>query len=76
MATKTLNTGEKTYVPNQKENKFKQSQDPELPYKAMGTYWGILIGLMVALSAALLFTYRHRVTHPPPPNLLLDVNHQ
>ena len=43
-----------TYVPSKKENNFDSSNDPFLPYKAMGTFWGILILLGVGLAGLLI----------------------
>lgn len=61
-----------TYIPSQRENKFDQSEDPALPYKAMGTFWAILIGVMITLSAVLLVSHHAHSPSQVPPNLLIE----
>jgi hypothetical protein len=74
-AKKILNYGAKepTYVPSKKENSFDLSNDPFLPYKAMGTFWGVLIILGIGLASILI--YSHTPQPRPdqlPPNLMIE----
>lgn len=62
-----------TYIPSEKENNFNLSNDPLLPYKAMGTFWGILILLGVGWAVILIFMHSPQPKpHQSPPNLMIE----
>lgn len=61
------------YTSAAKEPKFAKSEDPELPFKAMGTFWAILLGLAMVMTSILVLSHRAVVSPSTnPPNLMIQ----
>jgi hypothetical protein len=60
------------YTSSAKEAKFAKSGDPQLPFKAVGTFWAVLMALALVMVSILMVTHRTYSPKTFPPSLLLD----